>query len=135
MSGGWLRFVEATNYKDVGTLYLLFVLCASVVGTALSIFIRLELHEPGLQFFTNPQYYKVVVTAHGLVMIFFVLMPALVGGFGNWIRLPGKHPRRYHWSRLWTGQGWADARETVAAVVAMALSASGLGCVKGDGSC
>ena len=57
------------------------------------------------------------------------------GSYGNWIRLPGKHPRRYHWSRLWTGQGWADARETVAAVVAMALSASGLGCVTGDGSC
>jgi cytochrome c oxidase subunit 1 len=82
---GWRRFVYATNHKDIGTLYLLFALCASLVGTALSIFIRLELHEPGLQFFTNPQYYNVVVTAHGLVMIFFVLMPALIGGFGNWM--------------------------------------------------
>ncbi len=45
---------------------------------------RLELHEPGLQFFSNPQTYNVFVTAHGLIMIFFVLMPALIGGFGNW---------------------------------------------------
>ena len=45
------------------------------------------------------------------------------GGYGNWLRLPGKHPRRYHWSRLWTGQGWADARETVAAVIALGMSA------------
>ena len=82
---GWRRFVYATNHKDIGTLYLVFALCASLVGTTLSIFVRLELHEPGLQFFINPQYYNVVVTAHGLVMIFFVLMPALIGGFGNWI--------------------------------------------------
>ena len=82
---GWRRFVYATNHKDIGTLYLVFALCASLVGTTLSMVVRLELHEPGLQFFTNPQYYNVVVTAHGLVMIFFVLMPALIGGFGNWM--------------------------------------------------
>jgi cytochrome c oxidase subunit 1 len=45
---------------------------------------RMELQEPGLQIFSNPQAFNVVVTAHGLVMIFFVLMPALIGGFGNW---------------------------------------------------
>ena len=61
-----------------------FALVASLVGTFLSIAMRLELHEPGLQFFSNPQTYNVFVTAHGLIMIFFVLMPALIGGFGNW---------------------------------------------------
>lgn len=50
------------------------------------------------------------------------------GGFGNWIRLPGKHHKRYHWSRLWTDRGWASAKETVAAVIAMAL---GVGCEEG----
>jgi cytochrome c oxidase subunit I len=45
---------------------------------------RLELAEPGLQFFADGQAWKVVVTAHGVVMVFFVIMPALIGGFGNW---------------------------------------------------
>jgi cytochrome c oxidase subunit 1 len=82
---GWRRFVYSTNHKDIGTLYLSFALCAAIVGTLLSLAMRLELHEPGLQFFSNPQYYNVFVTAHGLIMIFFVLMPALIGGFGNWM--------------------------------------------------
>ena len=44
----------------------------------------MELQEPGLQIFGDPDLYNVVVSAHGLVMIFFVIMPALIGGFGNW---------------------------------------------------
>jgi cytochrome c oxidase subunit I len=82
---GWRRFLYSTNHKDIGTLYLSFALVASLVGTSLSIAMRIELHEPGLQIFTNPQTYNVFVTAHGLIMIFFVIMPALIGGFGNWI--------------------------------------------------
>src|SRR5690606_6949747 len=46
---------------------------------------RMELQSPGVQIFADPQQYNVVVTAHGLVMIFFTLMPALIGGFGNWL--------------------------------------------------
>ena len=51
---------------------------------------RAELQHPGVQFFKdaagNPdgQLWNVVITAHGLIMIFFVVMPALIGGFGNW---------------------------------------------------
>src|SRR3546814_3468034 len=45
---------------------------------------RAELAQPGLQVFIDPQFYNVMVSAHGLIMIFFVLMPAMVGGFGNW---------------------------------------------------
>jgi hypothetical protein len=56
-----------------------------VIGGAFSILIRMELQDPGLQIFSMTHYYNVVVSAHGLTMIFFVLMPALIGGFDNWM--------------------------------------------------
>jgi len=65
-------------------MYLVFAIIAGGIGGAFSILMRMELQEPGLQIFSNPHYYDVMVSAHGLTMIFFVLMPALIGGFGNW---------------------------------------------------
>src|SRR6266700_4868915 len=82
---GWRRFVYSTNHKDIGTMYLVFAICAGIIGAAMSVAMRMELQFPGLQVFHDAHQFNVFTTAHGLIMIFFMVMPALIGGFGNWM--------------------------------------------------
>ncbi len=82
---GITRWLYSTNHKDIGTMYLVFSVVAALVGGFMSMMIRAELMEPGLQFITDKHFYNVLVTAHALLMVFFVVMPALIGGFGNWM--------------------------------------------------
>jgi len=79
------RWLFSTNHKDIGTMYLVFSVIASLFGGGFSMMIRMELMEPGLQFIQDKQFYNVLVTAHALLMVFFVVMPAVIGGFGNWM--------------------------------------------------
>jgi cytochrome c oxidase subunit 1 len=59
-------------------------LVAGLIGGFFSLIMRAELAAPGLDIVADGQAWNVIITAHGLLMVFFVVMPALIGGFGNW---------------------------------------------------
>lgn len=82
---GITRWIYSTNHKDIGTMYIIYALVAGLLGAFFSIGLRAELMYPGDQVFGgNYQLYNVFITAHAFLMVFFLIMPALIGGFGNW---------------------------------------------------
>src|ERR1700675_3631088 len=82
---GWRRYVYSTNHKDIGTMYLIFAIVAGCIGGFFSMMRRAQLMYPGLQVLKEPHPFNVFVTGHGLIMVFFMIMPAMIGGFGNWL--------------------------------------------------
>src|SRR5690554_1938017 len=98
---GWRRWLYSTNHKDIGIMYLVFAIIAGIIGGLLSGVMRMELQEPGIQIFhglagmvygveggealdAGKHMYNVFTTAHALIMVFFVVMPATMGGFANY---------------------------------------------------
>ena len=82
---GLRRWLMSTNHKDIGSMYIIFAIMAGLVGGLFSVLFRLQLAHPGSNFLGGDhQFYNVLITAHALIMVFFMIMPALFGGFGNW---------------------------------------------------
>ncbi|MCZ7675666.1 MAG: cytochrome c oxidase subunit I [Roseovarius sp.] len=98
--GFFTRWFMSTNHKTIGLLYLFTAGAIGLVAALLSVFMRLELMEPGVQFMCmeglrllpsaaectpNGHLWNILVTYHGNLMMFFVVIPALFGGFGNYL--------------------------------------------------
>ncbi|UXM93960.1 cbb3-type cytochrome c oxidase subunit I [Bartonella sp. HY329] len=97
-----MKTIFSCNHKKIGTNYLVFAIIAGIVGVLLSVAMRLELNEPGIQYFhglasllygyegisaveKGREMFALFSSAHALIMIFFMVVPALFGGFANWL--------------------------------------------------
>ncbi len=98
--GFFTRWFMSTNHKDIGILYLIVSAFVGFISVAFTIYMRLELMNPGVQYMCmegarfvadssatctpNGHLWNVLITGHGILMMFFVVIPALFGGFGNY---------------------------------------------------
>eukprot|EP00736_Rhodelphis_marinus_P012760 Rmarinus@m.4486 len=79
------RWLYTTNHKDIGIMYVVVGMMGGMMGLCMSIMMRTELASGGAQVFSVAGYagYNAVITMHALLMIFFAVMPILIGGVGN----------------------------------------------------
>merc|ERR1739848_185259 len=77
---------RARNHKGLGIYYLLSAFIFGISGTLISVLMRIELYSSGNRIISpeNQNFYNVSITLHGFLMIFFLVMPGLFGGFGNY---------------------------------------------------
>ncbi|RVT86720.1 cytochrome c oxidase subunit I [Rhodobacteraceae bacterium CCMM004] len=94
------RWFMSTNHKDIGILYIFTAGFAGFLSVAFTVYMRMELMDPGVQYMClegarllpadpaectpNGHLWNVLITGHGILMMFFVVIPALFGGFGNY---------------------------------------------------
>jgi cytochrome c oxidase subunit 1 len=98
--GFFTRWFMSTNHKDIGILYLVTSAFVGLIAVMFTVYMRMELMEPGVQYMCmegarfiatdtanctpNGHLWNVLITYHGVLMMFFVVIPALFGGFGNY---------------------------------------------------
>ena len=97
--GFFTRWFMSTNHKDIGILYLFTAGTVGFIAVIFTVYMRMELMHPGVQYMCaegmrfiadgnceapDGHLWNVIVTAHGVLMMFFVVIPALFGGFGNY---------------------------------------------------
>ncbi len=79
-------WVLTTNHRRLAILYFMFIALTGFTGLVLATVIRLELAYPGQFFLTqNAERYLTTISLHGIVMVFFVVIPVLFGAFGNFL--------------------------------------------------
>ena len=80
------KYIYTTNHKRIALNYFYFSLIMGLIGAFLALIIRMELAHPGSPFLKgNSLLYLQVITSHGIIMIFFVVVPIIFGFFGNFL--------------------------------------------------
>lgn len=78
------KWLYSTNHKDIGILYFIFAIWSGIIGSSMRIIIRLELSSCN-SIINNDQIYNTLVTSHAFIIIFFIVIPFIIGGFGNFL--------------------------------------------------
>lgn len=78
------KWFYSTNHKDIGLLYFIFASWAGIIGSSIRLIIRLELGSCD-SIILNDQVFNSLVTSHAFIIIFFIVIPFIIGGFGNFL--------------------------------------------------
>lgn len=78
------KWLYSTNHKDIGILYFLLAIWSGIIGSSIRLIIRLELGTCN-SFINNDQIYNSIITSHAFIIIFFIVIPFIIGGFGNFL--------------------------------------------------
>uniref|UniRef100_UPI003D9CBEEC Cytochrome c oxidase subunit 1 n=1 Tax=Perkinsus marinus TaxID=31276 RepID=UPI003D9CBEEC len=80
-------YILVNNNKRIGIYYIKLSIIIGILGIVLSYIIRVELYNSGNRIikYDNVNYYNMVITLHGLLMIFYIIMPGLYGGIPLYI--------------------------------------------------
>ncbi|HXG22271.1 MAG TPA: cbb3-type cytochrome c oxidase subunit I [Methylomirabilota bacterium] len=85
----WSRYVFATDHKIIGLQYMFTGMFMALFGGFMAYVFRMQLAFPGAAVpgygVVTPVDYNALVTNHGTIMIFWVAMPVLIAGFGNYL--------------------------------------------------
>jgi len=95
---GWKKYLWSLDHKIIGLQYLFTSLLFLLLGGGMALLLRWQLAFPSTQVmangdvgnpialpFINPQFYNALFTMHATVMVFLVVMPLLIGAFGNFL--------------------------------------------------
>ena len=95
----WRKYIFSLDHKVIGKQYLFYALFMLVIGGLLATLVRWQLAWPGkpIAFMGKlapegmpggvmlPEFYNSLFTMHATIMIFFAIMPILIGAFGNFV--------------------------------------------------
>jgi cytochrome c oxidase subunit 1 len=83
------KYLLSTDHKIIAMQYMFTGMFMALLGAFMSYVFRTQLAFPGAEVpgfgVVSPGEYNALVTNHGTIMIFWVAMPVLVAGFGNFL--------------------------------------------------